>query len=240
VEAEKGFPRPHLISQNIANGRARIEKPHAAVSVFNFHYATPPDTVAMNYRLNKVIGDNETGFRGTTDRPYRTEGWDFLLAGGGLYNNLDYSFTVGHEDGTFVFPSTQPGGGSPALRKQLRILKDFLYGFDFVRMKPDNAVIKGGAITSPLAVGAAPEAKVTARALAEAGKAYALYVNGGTQAELMLELPAGPYRAEWLNPKTGKIDKREEFEHAGGQRKLVSPAYVEDIALRVLRAEKNK
>ena len=42
---------------------------------------------------------------------YRSEGWEFVLAGGGLYNNLDYSFTVGHEDGGFQFPSTQPGGG---------------------------------------------------------------------------------------------------------------------------------
>ena len=33
------------------------------------------------------------------------EGWEFLLAGGGLYNNLDYSFTAGHEDGTFRLPA---------------------------------------------------------------------------------------------------------------------------------------
>ncbi len=30
---------------------------------------------------------------------YRTEGWDFLIAGGALYNNLDYSFTPQHPDG---------------------------------------------------------------------------------------------------------------------------------------------
>ena len=67
----------------------------------------------MNYDLNKVIGDNETGFRGTNDAAYRIEAWDFLLAGGGLFNNLDYSFVAGHEDGTFAYPATQPGGGNP-------------------------------------------------------------------------------------------------------------------------------
>ena len=56
------------IAQNIANKSAKIEKPHPAVSIFNFHYATPPDTVGMNYALNKVIGDDETGFRGTDRR----------------------------------------------------------------------------------------------------------------------------------------------------------------------------
>ena len=30
-----------------------------------------------------MIGDNETGFRGTNDAPYRIEGWEFILAGGG-------------------------------------------------------------------------------------------------------------------------------------------------------------
>jgi hypothetical protein len=166
VDAEKSFPAKHLISLNISNGSQKIEKPHPAVSIFNFHYAAPPDAVALNYGLNKVIGDNETGFRGVSDEPYRMEAWDFIVAGGGLYNNLDYSFTVGHEDGTFAYPNTQPGGGTAALRKQLRILRDFIYGFDFVRMKPDDSVIKGGV----------PEG-MTARALAEAGKAYAIYLR---------------------------------------------------------------
>lgn len=76
---------------------------------------------------------------------------------------------------------------------------------------------------------------MTARALVEAGRAYAIYVRGGTQAELVLELPAGDYRAEWINPRTGRTDKQESFTHRGGPKTLASPAYVEDIALRVRR-----
>src|SRR6266480_95285 len=34
----------HLISQNIANNKAKVENPHPAVSILNFHYASPPDT----------------------------------------------------------------------------------------------------------------------------------------------------------------------------------------------------
>jgi hypothetical protein len=166
VDAEKSLPAKHLISLNISNGSQKIENAHSAVSIFNFHYATPPDAVALNYGLNKVIGDNETGFRGVSDDPYRMEAWDFIVAGGGLYNNLDYSFTVGHEDGTFAYPDTQPGGGTASLRKQLRILCDFIYGFDFVRMSPDNSIIKGGV----------PDG-MTARALVERGKAYAIYLR---------------------------------------------------------------
>ena len=73
---------------------------------------------------------------GARRTPYRTEGWEFLLAGGGLYNNLDYSFTVGHEDGTFEYPPTQPGGGGATMRRQLGVLRRFIDGFDLVRLRP--------------------------------------------------------------------------------------------------------
>ena len=92
TDAEKEFPHRHLISQNVANGAKKVVDPHPAISIFNFHYANPPAAVGQNYALNKVIGLNETGFKGTADDHYRMEAWEFILAGGGLYNNLDYSF----------------------------------------------------------------------------------------------------------------------------------------------------
>ncbi|MBC8868497.1 MAG: hypothetical protein H8E44_03725 [Planctomycetes bacterium] len=236
VDAEKDFPTKHLISMNIANGRAKVDKPNFAVSIFNFHYCVPPDTVAMNFGLDRVIGENETGFRGKHDVLYRTEGWDFLIAGGALYNNLDYSFTPEHPDGTFLTYKS-PGGGSPDLRKQLHILKGFLYGFDFVRMRPDDSVIRD---VSP---------DLSARALVQRGKAYAVYlhvpipkkpkdidaiVNRKATAKLTLDLPAGDYEAEWVNTKTGQGEKREAFSHRGGDTKLTSPMFSADIALRVV------
>ena len=123
-ETERKLPLQHLISQNIQNGKLKIENPNPAVSIFNFHYAKPPVTVEMNYALNKPIGDNETGFNGIEDVKYRTEGWDFLTAGGALFNNLDYSFTAENEDGSFVVAPGQPGGGGVTLRNQLKLLKD--------------------------------------------------------------------------------------------------------------------
>jgi hypothetical protein len=224
VETEKKLGRTHLISQNIANDKAKVEDPHPAVSIFNFHYATPPATVAMNYSLNKVIGDNETGFKGTNDFTYRREGWDFIMAGGALYNNLDYSFTVGHEDGTFAYPANQPGGGSPALRRQLMYLQEFIHTFDFVKMRPANGVIKGGV-----------PAGATARVLAEPGKAYALYLQGGTRApELRLDLPPGAYRVAWFNPSAGTEEMPQTIEHHGGVATLVVPVYKDDIALKLV------
>jgi len=367
VDAEKEFPAKHLISQNIANGRAKVDKPHPAVSIFNFHYCVPPDVVAMNYALDKVIGENETGFRGKEDVLYRSEGWDFILAGGGLYNNLDYSFTSKVHDGTFM-EYKSPGGGGPALRKQLRILKNFIHGFDFVRMTPNDAVIRSVSLEG-----------LRSRALVESGRQLAAYfhippgggsfsarwtgtidpqfsetttftttaeggarlwvddrklvdtwgegalkdesgslalqagkkvkivmeVRGGSTAKLawssasqkkqiipkarlwlpdgtanglqadyfdgrelrtrrltrtdakiefdwaqrgpfpfetrersfeaLVDIPAGSYEVDWVNPKTGAIDKSVTFSHAGGGRSLQSPLFSEDVALRIRR-----
>jgi len=94
-------------------------------------------------------------------------------------------------------------------------------------MKPDNSVIKGGV-----------PAKATARALVQVGRAYAIYINGGSKVKLLVELPEGTYRAEWMNTKTGKVDKTETFRHIGGNRTLSSPKYVDDIALRIRRTPK--
>jgi hypothetical protein len=224
VETEAALPNRHMIAQNIANGSAVIQDPDPNVSLFNFHYANPPDAVTANRKLEKAIGFDETGFRGTADLPYRTDGWEFLLAGGAVYNHLDYSFVIGHEDGSFPIPAKQPGGGGRTLRRQLSILKQFVEGFDFHKMRPEPDLILGGV----------PEGGV-ARSLVEEGKAVALYVRGGTRAELRLALAAGRWRAEWVNTKTGEVDKSEEVTHKTGECILKSPPYEEDIALRLRR-----
>lgn len=221
VAAEENLPRRHLISLNIANGAKRIEHPPPAVSIFNFHYASPPAAVGLNYHLNRVIGDNETGFKGTGDTHYRMEGWEFILAGGALYSHLDYSFAVGHEDGSFAYPPDQPGGGNEAFRNQMRVLKEFIDGFDFVRMKPDDGIVRS----------VPPKAR--ARALVEAGRQYAVYICGGTQGAMTLSLPPGRYVAQWVNPLTGAIEREQTLTHPGGDCALGVPPHEHDIALRV-------
>ena len=231
VDSERDFPHKHLISMNIANGRKKIERPHAAVSIFNFHYCIPPDTVAMNYGLNKVIGENETGFRGRENEKYRTEGWDFIFAGGAIYNNLDYSFKRTNATGTFLAYKS-PGGGNPRLRKQLSILKAFIDGLDFIQLRPHNEIVKK--VTN---------AGLSVRVLAAPGRQYAVYIHEplkkgsnprkGLTTGLELELQNGDYRGEWLDTKTGTVVRREHFRHPGGLRKLASPPFDVDIALRI-------
>ena len=224
VEAESALSRKHLIAQGIAVRSARIEKPNPHVSVFNFH-AAEPESVSGNLDLRKVIADDETGGKGSGDFPYRSEGWEFLLAGGAVFSHLDFSFTPKSPAGTADFTGA-PGGGGPAIRKQIRVLKEFIEGFDFIRMRPDRAAVVG---------------KDVAGVLVETGKAYAAYVKGGPRTELAIaDLPAGTYRAEWVDPRTGSVMAAETLEHAGGKRTLTSPEYSEDLALRLVRAQKSR
>ncbi len=239
---EKSLPNRHLIAQNIANNQGVIQDPDPEVSVFHFHYARPPLAVAQNYSLNRVIGYDESGFDGTNDSIYRIHGWDFILAGGAHYNNLDYSFIAAHEDGTYPVPAANPGFGSPALRKQLSHLISFMQGLQFTRMAPAEKLIAAGV----------PEG-ASVRALAEPGRQYAVYLHHGRimsgykpgyvvdgrkqYTQLEVRLPAGEYKATWFNPRNGKTEREETFTHTEGTRVLASPAYQEDIALKVVSSK---
>lgn len=239
VATEKTLDNRHLISLNIANGRQQIDKPWPNVSIYNFHYCVPPDVVALNFDLNRVIGENETGFRGRDDFLYRSEAWDFLLAGGALYNNLDYSFTPKHPDGDFL-DYQSPGGGSPSLRRQLGVLKRFLEKFEFVEMAPDEHFVSSDSN------------ELHARALSKPGKAYAVYLrvdvpkqskeaaetlHENTEARLTVNLPAGGYELNWLDTLTGGTTGSDRVEHSGGELSLQSPVFSSDIALSIVNVD---
>jgi len=223
AEAEQRTGVRHLIAKNIANGSAVVADPPAPVSILNFHYATPPDAVGANWGLHLATADDETGFRGTADKTYRSEAWHFMLAGGAIFDHLDYSFSPGYEDGTFEYPDSQPGGGSRALREELAVLKRLIESCDFVRMAPDP-----DAIADPLPEG------VSWQALSEPGEEYVIYVEGGTGGELTLTLPDGRYRCEWISTITGTPLATAQSV-TGGAATLTVPEDQGDAALKVTR-----
>ncbi len=221
TDEEKEYENKHLIAQNYTNFYYPVEHVDSVISIINFHYAWP-QAVHLNYGYDRVISFDENGFLGDEDLPYRRNAWNFILAGGGIYNNLDYSFFVGAEDGTGS--NTAPGRGSKALRTQLAFLKEFMEGFDYIHLKPDRSVVK-------LAPGAIPQV------LANHGKEYAIYLDGNTQCDLQLFLPEGKYKTRWINPVTFNTDKEEIVTSIDGLVTLQSPEYDGEIALKVVRIE---
>ena len=220
---ERSLGRRHLIARGVGNVGFAIQNLHPAVSILNFNYARP-QAVRANYKLGRAIADDETGFQGSSDHPYRIEAWEFMLAGGAVFSNLDWTFTADREDGTHALPEDfRFGGGGVVLRNQLAFMKRFLETFDLLRLRPARTMIRSGI-----------PAGATGHALGRSGREYAIYVSGGHGvARLSLRLPAGRYRLTWHDPKTGRMTKRAKLAHRGGEARVVSPRYSNDLALAI-------
>jgi hypothetical protein len=159
---------------------------------------------------------NETGFKGVYDEYYRREAWAFMMSGGALYNHLDYSFTVGKEDGSHIVREPTPGGGSRALRKQMGAMKRFLEQLDFIRMQPVADAKK--TLLTPV------DGDVFM--LAEEGRQYAFYFAGRSD-EITVQLPAGHFRVLMLDPKT-TWSQSVSVTHPGGACTLRMPPGITD------------
>jgi len=229
VDAEKDFLYKHLISNNVANHYKLVPKTREGVSVYNFHYARPPVTVPMNYHLNMVLGDNETGFSGTGDAVYRIEAWDFILSGGALFNHLDYSFTADNEDGSFKIEKGQPGGGGKTFRNQLKVLAEFMQSLNYTNMKPiDFSVAR-----------MAEGGNTNLYGLVEDDKLFALHLSrrdtASTSSLIEINMTAGSYNITWVDTKSPKETSADLTDHPGGWIGIKSPDFHEDIAVRIIR-----
>lgn len=231
ADSEKDLNDKHLISNNIANHYRLVSNPRESVSIYNFHYARPPLAVERNYHLNMVIGDNETGFDGINDATYRREAWDFIMAGGAIFNHLDYSFTADNEDGSFVIEKGQPGGGGKTLRHQLKILAEFMQGIDFIEMRR----IAADRLRLP------EPGNTKMQALGNESEVVAIYLQNkdtaSSSSEIEINLQSGSYSLTWVDTRSGGETVAAIKNHKGGWLRIASPAYSEDIALGIEKAK---
>ena len=211
------------------------------MDIANYHYvhiSNIPDFDSL-LRLNKVISMDETmGSLIHADvNDVRVEAWDFILHGGGAYDNLSWEYT----------PSTPQGTrGADTIRQYLQHLQQFMSAFHFVQMK-----------YSPEVLTLLP-AKAITRVLAEKGKQYAVYIHHSKPYDIVpkisdfvskyeadtssfkdtvaLLLPAGTYAVQWYNPAKGTwYGKPEVLQHAGGNHTFHTPRLTTDIALSINR-----
>ncbi len=200
--AEKELPKKHLIAQNYTNYKSPIPSVSPNVSIIHFHYAWP-EAVEWNYHYGRVIGFDESGFAGSGDPVYRRQAWQFMLSGGGLFNNLDYSFYPGHEDGRGE--NAAPGGGSPELRRQLKFLAEFLGRFELEKLHPDHQAVKSSPGLIPYV-------------LSDNDNTFAIYLRAVGTGHNTLELKAGSgsYRIRTLNTLTGEYAGPVSVKSSGG------------------------
>jgi len=179
----------------------------------------------MNYDHPRAFAYNENGFFNTYhSEEYRVQGWRFLFSGGALYNNLDYTFQVGAEEGTGMAEFSCPdyvGCGNPEIKFQLRHLLSFMNSIPFIRMQPGREVIAVGDFEEDV------------WPLVWPGREYAFYIERGHRCRLLLNIPPGKYLIRWLDPATGDVVSQEETDNRDERIKVVSPLYLRDIVLHI-------
>ncbi len=218
---EKNLPKKHLIAQNYTNYKAPIPWVSDYISIINFHYDWP-EAVEWNYQYNKIIGFDESGFAGPGDKVYRRQAWKFMLSGGGLFNNLDYSFFAGHEDG--LGKNKAPGGGSKTLRIQLKALSDFLHGFELEKLHPDYTCVERSRGLIPFV-------------LSDGNKAYAVYLRaiGTTGTTLALRTGKGTFKVNPFNTITGSYAEPVTLRAENGVLEIDVQIPEGELALKIVR-----
>lgn len=226
AETEARLPKRHLIAENVANTYRKIEAAcHPAVSIINFHYALP-SAVADNYALNLPIAFDEST-RGTEAPDRRVEAWLFMMAGGAVYSNLDFSFAIDDMTGRGRNP-LGPRRSGLEVRNQLAFLKRFFGTLDFVHMKP----------LAPADIQGLSE-DVEAYGLAKEGSVYAVYFHKRKKTDvgkvqLRVSGAATSYLLRWYDPALGSVmSEIDQHDVTGGVLTLNLPHFSDDLLLKV-------
>jgi hypothetical protein len=241
VKTEEHLPRKHILAQQLEVGVdfAGDDRVPLIVSQYITGMSRQIGGIpALNtqYDLNKPIELNETAFLPVwylTDEvaSSRIEAWEFMVGGGAGFNQLNGYFTA-----------SDPTGGTPKnmqILENLKKLKTFIHSYEFFKMKrfysfdsTDRQVVMNG--------------------IAEKGKQYALYMHHSAPnrgeygnshyivnedeftTDISIDLPAGKYVAEWIDPENLKNAGSDVLAHDGGIRVLCSPSYTIDLVLRIM------
>ena len=248
-DTEEKLPQKHLVAQEVEGPLGGpvdfSESPLLSVIVGQYVVGGEEDSEQMGgmvgldskYGLDKPIELNETAWYPTWYRntdpvaASRVEAWEFMVGGGASFNHLNGRFTA-----------KDPTGNTPnnaQILCALRNLKEFIYSFDFLKMHAAKSFVISGVPPGTYC-----------RGMSEPGEQYALYhhhsqlaesgmyyiVNPGHYHEnLVLYLPGGTYKADWVDPALGRVISSVTFTHQGGNKDLTAPKHAVDIALRIKR-----
>lgn len=249
IATEKKLPKRHLIAQEVEgpDGGAMdfSADPRFDIVVGQYIYGRSNGEAGgemggmrgldTKYAANKPVELNETcyypvWYRGDRVADSRVEAWEFIAGGGAGFNQLNGLFTVANPAGK------DPDGDR--MLASLRHLSEFMASFEFTKMRPDRSFVVAGVGPGTFA-----------RGMSEPGRQYAFYMHHsenkgscyeaipGSYAEsLTLNLPAGDYQADWIDPATGSVVESRKIEHTVGNFTLAAPKYSIDIALRLKRS----
>lgn len=242
IRAEEAtLPNRHLVAHNFPQQSAAMS---SDFDIINEHYPAevPTTTIAgaealleNQYSSGKVLSLDETDT--DTALQLRLESWMFLIGGGAIYNGLDANYDV---------YTSENLSGDNALGNAMRLaVRNIGTYMDSLHLPPLRRNL--GWVTGGIPSGA------TLQASATPGQQYVAYLHHGKKAQtnfqlaynpidstnqnasLVVNLPAGSWRAIWTRPSDRGDIKIEEFTHTGGSKTLPLVTYQADVALRIDR-----
>lgn len=251
LETEKALPKKHLIAQQVEGGASQgivdfSADARISVIVGQYTWQNGNQVGAFKllddkYKLAKMIEFNESviypmGYdKGNALDDSRVEAWEFIVGGGGSYNQLNSLYTTHNEDAA--------GTDNDKALRQLMALKTFMHSFDFVKMQRNTLFLCTNDST-----------KSNVRSICEPGKQYAFYIHhsknsnnnpssflyyqaepGNFKENITFNITPGTYRADWINPVKGSVIRAEYFTVKKDKYKLTTPQYSVDIALKIIR-----
>lgn len=228
LETEKNLPKKHLVAQNIANEYLKMDTVcHPAISVLNFHYAFPPRAVTDNYQFNLSVSFDETA-DGCDAPDRRTEAWAFMMAGGAVYDNLDWSFAIDDQSGRGRNPEGKRRSGLE-VKEQLSILKHFMDDYDFIHAKPMNA---GRILNMP--------ETVLYYGLENKDETVVYFLKRSVTVirQAGLTVPPDSYELTWMDPLDGSIILNQQVPAVENKLSLDFPGFYDDLVLIVKKITK--
>lgn len=156
---------------------------------------------------------------------YRAMYWRWMLDGGAVAYNLDWSYTVDNEDGTKQDAQTKATPSGPVYRQIMSVLGRFMGGLELDGLAPRAGWItfEGAGIGASTARGGWPRAASVDRVSAlaptravgsgrggrRAARTYVAYVPAGVNAikvSLRANTPVADFcECEWLDTVSGKV-----------------------------------
>jgi hypothetical protein len=245
LSTESTLPKKHLIAQTVdshTRGGPGDFSDDQRVDVLENEYTWGIANLDCEYGHNKPMVLIETCYYPHYDddkvSASRVEAWEFIVGGGAAFMQLNGLYST--------FNSGAAGTENSIILHQLKVLRNFMNGFQYIKMRRDTSLVAGGI----------PEGAF-ARAISEPGKQYALYIHhsgygcwfwepmqmgacykvvpGNYRETLVLNIDAGTYRAEWVDPRTGNVIQTDHFTIKEGSTNLETPLYRIDIALKITR-----